>query len=435
MLVPVVIAIKTEGEKIMKLCNLSTKALFVIPAIFGCISQTLAEDNNVIPTMKVLWQKEVSPDANLNCSLGQVTLDKNTKKLFIAGTSFHPKTYSDGKFWLLNIDTNNGNTLRKTIIREFPESGTVITTAPSLIRSMSISENNNVTLVGKFDNLISSIVKINQSGTVNKSIKIADESNDINKNSDIEDFSLLQNEASLSGGNSLLIGRSKSMITKVDSEGNRIWGKNYKIGQKQQDFFTDGAVVGDKGDFVVVGCSANPAETGSKFPDVTGDDFILQGNAQGDVVVKDIFPGNPWPGEQPQMCQVSSGNFIVVYGKGMEFKHSDINIRAYSTDLKLLWEKLVVKSEQNKPSSFKIATTPQDGFIVAANVDFGNLRVYEYNEKGDKVTNFSMDREVWLGDIGLACMNDKVIVVYQTRPNFGQGEKLSKIKIVALEHK
>jgi len=425
----------------MKFFNISIKALFFISAMFGYISQTCAEDSNTIPAIKILWQKEVTPDANLDCSLGQVAFDKTNKRLLIAGTSFRPKVYSEGKLWLLEIDANNSNMDRTLLLKDINQNNasSPITLAVSLISSLTISENKNVTLVGGFDNNTSpmSIMKIDRNGNTSKFIGFAEKDDDVNKNSNSENFQLIHGGINLSGDNLLLMGKGRDggLITKVDSEGNRIWGKGYKIGQKQQDFFTDGVVVGDKGNFAVVGCSANPAETGSKFPDVTGDDFILQGNAQGDVIAKDIFPGNPWPGEQPQMCQISSGNFIVVYGKGMEFKRSDINIRTYSTDLKLLWEKLVIKSEQNKPSSFKIAATPQGGFIVAVNVDFGNLRVYEYNEKGDKVANFSVDREIWLVNIGLACMDDKALVVYQTRPNSGQGEKLSKIKIVALELK
>ena len=55
----------------MKLCSMSIKVLFFIPAIFGYISQTCAEDSNTMPTMKVLWQKEVAADTNLNSYSGR----------------------------------------------------------------------------------------------------------------------------------------------------------------------------------------------------------------------------------------------------------------------------------------------------------------------------------------------------------------------------
>jgi len=116
----------------------------------------------------------------------------------------------------------------------------------------------------------------------------------------------------------------------------------------------------------------------------------------------------------------------------MLFKRSNIYIRAYSPDLKLLWEKQVVKSEENKPSAFNITARPRDGFIVATNVDFGNLRVYEYDKDGNQIANLSMDKEVWIGNIGLACTDKKAFVIFQTRPD---DNGISKVKIIALELK
>ncbi|MDD5135494.1 MAG: hypothetical protein PHP01_08805 [Phycisphaerae bacterium] len=416
----------------MKRCNLSIKALFLVPVIFGYISQAYAEDNNITQTMKILWQREVTADANLDCSLGPVALDKTNKKLLITGTSFRPKVYSEGKFWLMELDTNNGDITRKTIIKEANESNATLMLASSLLKSLMVSENNDISLSGKFDGSAHSIMKINRSGNTNKFIEFAGKNNDANKNR--EDFSKVHSEVNLSNGNILLMGGGSDggIAIKVDSEGTQLWKRNYKIGQKQVDLFNDGLSVENKKEFVIVGCSVDAK---GKFPDVTGDDFVVRCNAQGDIIAKDIFTGNPWPGEQPRICRTSSGNFIVVYGKGMQFKRSEINIRAYSPDLKLLWEKQVVKSEKNKPSSFKITATPQNGFIVAANVDFGNLRVYEYDNKGDQVATFSIDKAIKLVNIGLACTDNEALVVFQNRQKIDQNEEISRIKIIALELK
>ncbi len=414
----------------MKLHDISIKALFLLPVIFGYISQTFAEDSNVVPTMKILWQKEDTADANLDCSLGPVILDKANKRLLITGTSFRPKVYSEGKFWLMEVDTNSGDITRKTTIKEANESKATLMLASSLLNGLTVSENNDISLAGKFDGSAHSIMKINRSGNTNKFIEFAGKNNDANKNR--EDFSQIHGGINLPSGNLLLIGgdRDGGLVMKVDSEGIRLWEKNYKIGQGQVDLFTNGQSVDNKEDFVIVGCSTNVK---GKFPDVTGNDFILLFNAQGDIIAKDIFNGNP--GEQPQICRTSSGNFIVVYGKGILFKRSDINIRAYSPDLKFLWEKPFVKSEQNKPSSFKIAAIPQNGFIVAVNVDFGNLRVYEYDDKGDQVATFSIDKAIKLVNIGLTCTDNKALIVFQNRPKIEQDEEISRIKIIALELK
>jgi hypothetical protein len=421
----------------MKLHSLSIKVVFFVSIMFGHTNQTYAKDSNKIPIMKVLWQKEVAADANLCYSPNQVIFDKTTDKLLIASISFHSlrsKDSSEGKSWLLEVDPHSGDIVKRSFLKNITGSKATVISAPLLISSLTVSENNDITVVGKFDNSVKSIMKVNRRANTSKSIEFYGKSNAINKNSGGEDFSLILSGINLSGGNLLLIGgdRDKGLIIKVDSEGTRLWDRSYRIGQGQVDLFTDGLAVGNRGEFIIVGCST---KVSGKFPAATGDDFILQCNAQGDVIAKDIFTGNPWPGEQPRVCQLSRGNFVVVYGKGMELKHSDVNIRAYSPDLKLLWEKPIVKSEENKPSSFKIAATPKNGFILAANIDFGNLRVYEYDENGNQVANLSKDKEVWLGNIGLACMDKKALVVFQTRPSTGQGEELSRIKIIALELK
>ena len=305
----------------MKLCNVLIKVLFFTVVIFVYISQVYAENSNVNSTMKILWQKDVAADVNLDCSLGPVVFDKTTKKLLIAGTSFRPKVYSEGKFWLMEVDTNSGDITRKTTIKEVNESKATLMLASSLLKSLTVSENNDISLVGKFDGSAHSIMKINRSGNTNKFIELT------GKNNDEKDFSLIHGGINLSKNNLLLMGggRDGGLAIKVDSEGARLWKRKYKIGQGQVDLFNDGLLVEGNEEFVIVGCSANVK---GKFPDVIGDNFIIRCNAQGDVIAKDIFTGNPWPGEQPQVCQISSGNFIVVYGKGMQFERSDINIRA-----------------------------------------------------------------------------------------------------------
>jgi len=408
-------------------------ALFVL-IIFRCTNQTCAEDSNTIPPMKVLWQKEITADANMDCSLGPVVFDKTNKKLLIAGTSFRPRVYSEGKLWLLEVDTNNSNINRTIHISDINESRAAapITLAVSLISGLMVSENNDVTLVGKFDNTTSpiSIVKVTRSINASKLIKLA------SKNNSINDFPHINGGISLPGDNLLLMGGGKDggSVTMVGSKGDRLWNKRYKIGQGRIEFFNNGLAVGDKNEIAIVGCSANVK---GKFPDVAGEDFILLCSVQGDVIAKDIFSGSPDPGELPEVCQLSSGNFVVVFckSKSTAMPKSDVNIRTYSPDLKLLWEKSVVKSAENKPSSFKIAAVPKNGFVVAADVDFGNLRVYEYDEKGNMVATFSRDKEVWSVNIGLVCMDKKAFVVFQTRPDMGQSNKISKIKIVALELK
>jgi hypothetical protein len=409
----------------MKLCNLSTKMLFLIAAIFGYISQAYAEDSNTIPTMKILWQKEITADNSLDCSPGPVTIDKTNKKLLIAGTSFRPRVYSEGKFWLIEVDANSGDVTKKTTIKDVNESKATLMLASSLISSMTVSENNDIILAGKFGKSGSSIMKMGQQKNVSECI---DFNNNEGKNIQI------LNSINLRSNDTLFVGRDKrngSLIIKVDSKGNKLWDKNYRIGQGRSESFTDGLAVGDKGEFVTVGWFVN-----GKFPDETITDFILRHNAQGDVIAKEFFDGKtPGLESMHQVCQENSGTIVVIYEKSVGLPYSDINIRAYTSDLKFLWEKQVVKSEEAEPSTFNIIAKPKNGFIAAVNVDFGNLRVFEYDGKGNHVANLSRDKDIRMGNIGLVCMDEKAFVVYQTRPNNEKGEEVSKIKIIALELK
>jgi len=66
-------------------------------------------------------------------------------------------------------------------------------------------------------------------------------------------------------------------------------------------------------------------------------------------------------------------------------------------------------------------------------VDFGNLRVYQYDERGNLTAGLSMDKEVLRVGMGVVCTDKKALVVYQAKPNFVKGEELGRIKILVLE--
>jgi hypothetical protein len=420
----------------MKFYRQSTNiSLVFIWVIFGSINLIYAEDSNAIPTMKILWQKEITADSNLNCSLGPVAFDKTTKKLLISGTSFRPKMHRQGKLWLMNVDANSGSLNKILSVKDFNESRatTPVSLAVSMISSLTVSENNSIAVVGKFGNFGSpAVMKIGGKGNKSKFIDLANKNNEPNKNNQ-EDFGHIYGGLNLSDDNLLLMGGGKEGCTvlKVDSEGIRLWKRSYKIGKGKADWFTN--VIENGNDFVAVGCSANPAQPNSPFPDITGENFILKSNVNGDIKAKDIFNGNPWPGMEPVICVLTSGDFAVAYGKSMTM--GDFNVRLYASDLKLLWEKQTIESQRKKPGTIKIAATQQNNFVVAANIDSGNLRVFEYDEEGKQIASFSADKEVWLINLGLVCVDNKALVIYQTRPNSEKGENLSKIKIIALELK
>ncbi|MFA5251510.1 MAG: hypothetical protein WC454_02860 [Phycisphaerae bacterium] len=415
----------------MKPCNLSTKALFLIPAIFGYIGQSCAEDSNTIPTMKVLWQKEVTADANLDCSLGQIALDKTNERLLIAGTSFRPKVYSEGKLWLMEVDTNSGDIAKKTTVRKVAESKATIMLASSLIKGLVVSEHNDISLIGKFDSSTQSIMKVNRQGNVNNPIEF------IEKNNREKESILVLNRITLPGDNFLLIGRDEDgngVAMKIGPDGIKLWEKTYKVGQGQTDLFSDGSSIGNDGDFIIVGCSANV----SSKPRALGqsDDFILQCDSQGNILKREFFSaGSGWPNKLPQICQINGGNLLIVYDKDTRFAASDIIMRAYSSDLRLLWEKEVLKSESIV--LFKITPVKENGFVLVAKVVSGDLKVHQYDGKGNQIAGIAIDSKDYLivSSPSIAWVNNNVFVVAQGVPEGEKGSEVSKIKIIALELK
>jgi hypothetical protein len=400
----------------MKPHSVSIKVLFSILLVIGNIHQTYAEDSNAIPTMKILWQKEVTSDANLDCSLGPVALDKTKQKLLIAGTSFRPKEFSEGKFWLMEVDTNSGDVAGKTIIREVAERKTAIMSASSLIKGLVVSEHNDISLVGKFDGPSQSIIKINRQGNVNNPVEL------INENKRGKEDILILNKISIPGDNFLLVGRDEDgngVAIKIGPDGIKLWEKAYKVGQGRADLFSDGLSVGNDGDFIIVGCSANVSSKPRALE--KSNDFILRCDSQGNILKREFFSaGSAWPNKLPQVCQLNGGDLLVSYDIDTSFAASDIGIRAYNSDLKFIWEKNVLKSEGIV--LFKITPVKESGFVLAANVVSGDLKVYQYDGKGNQIAGITLDKKscpIAFGP-GLVCAENNVFVVAQGIP---EGEK------------
>jgi hypothetical protein len=151
---------------------------------------------------------------------------------------------------------------------------------------------------------------------------------------------------------------------------------------------------------------------------------------------KEFFPaGSAWHNKLPQMCRLNGGDLLVAYDKDTGFAASDINIRAYTSDLNFLWEKKVLKSEGIVLS--KITPLKKNGFVLAANVVSGDLKVYQYDEKGSQIANITIDKKVCriAFNPGLTCAENNAFIVAQSIPEGEKSREPSKIKIIALELK
>jgi hypothetical protein len=166
------------------------------------------------------------------------------------------------------------------------------------------------------------------------------------------------------------------------------------------------------------------------------DDFILQCDTQGNILKQEFFSaGSGWPNKLPQICRINEGNLLIVYDKDARFAASDIVMRAYSSDLRLLWEKDVLKSESIV--LFKITPVKENGFVLAAKVVPGDLKVCQYDGKGNQIAGIAIDKKDYLivSSPNLAGADNTVFVVAQGVPEGEKGREVSKIKIIALELK
>ncbi|MBN2456447.1 MAG: hypothetical protein JXB29_07950 [Sedimentisphaerales bacterium] len=416
-------------KKIMKWCNLLIKRAFFTLVVFGCVNQIYAEDGNAIPQMEIVWQKELSIDVNMICLPGPVAFNKMIRRLLVSAVSCSPQDYSDGKIWLMEINPDNGTITKNSFVKDIDENKGAAVFSSTSIRSMTITGNNDVILSDKFDNLTDEqvLIKMRQDGLL-EHIEFNDKKEKNNR---------VMNSSCPSGEGVLLAGRDKkrdeNLVMKLDSEGNKLWEKYYRVGQGNPGRFVDVLAVKNEGEFFTIGWYLTGKLFDQPKPKVV--DFILLHNSDGDVIAKEEFEGAALGGlgNLHQMCQEkNSGNIMVVYADHIDGTYDEIKIRSFAPDLKFLWEKQVVTSEENKPSTFNIATKPNNGFVVAANIDFGDLRVYEYDKDGNQVASFSTDKKVGSGNLDVLCTDEKAFVVFPTRLG---SEGISKIKIIALELK
>lgn len=391
-------------------------SLFILAVSYNT-NLIYAQGNN--KTTKILWKK-VFCDENLGCSPGAVAFDSTNNTLLIIGTSFHseipfhPKSLSEGKFRLCEIN-EDGNKVGDIVLKEAPKDNPmVILQAASSIKNLHISIDRNIHAIGQFDGLTQSFLTMNQKGGIVSIKYIPDKSPE-------EKYIKILRMVNLPNDSFLLLGRDEkghSLIIKVDSEGNRIWKRTYDLAQTE--VFTDGVSVGDKGDFLVTGFAMRLEGQSFWGP---SDVWILKCDAKGDIISEELFPGR-----YPQVCRLNSGNFVVLYDKSTDMKTADYRIKAFDSNLTVLWEKEFPGNFPLDP--FKIKATPHNGFVIAGHVGDNHLGVYEYNEKGEELSSISMEENFYPYTTSLVCAKEKAFVVLQV---FSKEHGTYEIEVIAIE--
>lgn len=407
--------------------------LFLIALIFFCISQGLAEDVNV--PLEILWQKEIDCGKGISCSPGAIAINKDNNELFIMGISFrsaaNPMDYSEGKLWLWKIN-GNGTSISKSSLEDIPVNlKTNLGSATRFIKGLKVCADGDIVSVGTFSGEKYSIMRTTIGGTREylKSLKSSEnivEPNLAGRKNDDEGIILLK-QFVLSDNNLLLVGKNnqnEGLAIKIDAQGNKIWDKKYDFGPEKVDFFTDGIPIGGKGDFLLAGCSSNVAD---KFPSEPSYVCLLLCDPEGNVILKKVFQGNPWPGRAPQLCKIGLGDdFVLAYDKSMNFKTFELTLEAFTPEFSTLWSKQIEYLEMLRPVDIKIKAASQNNFVVGEYVGSGKIKISEYDKQGDRQGTSTIDNISH--NFSLDCTQDKAFVVLQTST---KKEKTSKIKVVA----
>jgi len=393
--------------------------------LFVNTGQIYSQDSNSAP--KVLWQKEYGCGEGISCAPHEIHINKAGNSLFITGTSFIPKTYTDGKFWLWEINQNDGNEIRRNVLKETVEArSSTIGYGAWFAKGLKVTDDGKIYTVGKFEGSGSEqfFMRADREHSTRVIKPVYDRSLDEGKN-------LIWRMIDLPDGNFFLIGRDKkdkALVIKVDVEGNRLWKRTYEADKLS--FFSDGVAIGEKGDFVIVGWSS--ASGGEKALAEPTSVRILKCNAEGEKLSEVTFPGgSPFPDKQPQICQLDSGNFAVAYDKSEDLRAADHIVRTYNSDLELLWEKQIIESQGNYPSYFSIESIPGGDFVVANCTNLSDINVYKYDEKGNRVSFVSLNKVGAFGKFSLACTNGKVFIVLPNIPV--SPPYVMKVKVIAIE--
>jgi hypothetical protein len=370
-----------------------------------------------------IWQKEITVNSNSGCAPSAVGIDTKGNKLVIFGATIR-NGIEEGEFMLWEIDPN-GNMLYQTQIGKTSPKSAIM---PLFHRSGSISirEGAQIAVLGNFDvNTSSSLLTISRKGHEIDKLSMKNFSNSKIENRKRD--KLILKMKPFSCNSQILVGRqgTDGLLIKLDDAGNEVWEKTFNTGK--MGIFTDVIVKPDK--IYVTGLTA-PV----RAPDKMGfsaetQNFLLLYDTNNKLIRENYFEG-AYPTKLPQIIQLESGPILVAYDKSKNVTEVDLNVRAYNSDLELLWEKQLVKSGgSGPPGYFKIIAVSGDKFFVGAVFDGGELVIVECASDGTLVERWNFGKIVGpYGGLHLAELDKKIYAIFGT-PSYGA---LQNVKIMAL---
>ena len=353
-------------------------------------------------------------------------VDKTRNEAIILGTSQHAGTRKSN-LWLWKIDPNGTVTNNKSLgpLSEYnsfiaktllgikatvkQDTGDIVILKLDDVNSMSLSVTNR--------NMQSSAVKLNTSARKLPGTLI------------LHDMISYQND------NLLIVGQSgkDGIVMRTNMAGNVIWEKTFDL--RQLDILSGVACDLNGTDFYVVGISGSMAGK-MQFAGVTTVSVLCY-DGDGKLKASDSFEGGtaPWPKSLPKVIRFPSGVVLVVYDKSVYDKSgiaTELYAKAYTRELTPLWEKQILQTKKGgPPASFDICVTPEDHFVLAGQVNYSDLRVYEYKADGTILQTLELNGDIGAGVVYVDYLPGKILVTYTAKSK--ENTRTRQIKLLAVK--
>jgi len=391
------------------------KSIFVTILCFIIVNVAIASD-------AIIWQQELSCDSNSEYRPGAMVVDSISNEVVIFGTSEQNMDTRKSNLWLWKIDPNGSVKNRKSLgllsqynsfmVGPFGIKATVKPNTGEIVR-LKLDDVNSISLSVTDRNM--------QSRTAKLGIRW--------KRS--ETF-LLHDMTSYQNDDLFFVGQENKdgIVMKTDLTGNVVWKKIFNHGQTN--ILSSVARAPDGENFYVAGISVLLSDK-AKLPDPLTVCALRYGSS-GELKESNFFQGGiaPLIGIFPKVICLPSGIVLVVYDNTRIGTAPGLCVKAYTPELEPLYEKQILKTkEKTPPTRFDICATEQNHFVLAANVNIGDLRVYECDADGTILQTVELDREIGAGGVYVDYLAGRIFVAYATK--LKENAKEAKIKLLALK--
>jgi len=349
-----------------------------------------------------LWQKELPSEPNTGCYPCGVVADVLENRLLIYGIRMQTLAgEGDLMLWEVNPDGSLRQELRIGYVSK------ELALPISTFGSIALEAEGNIAALGGLDSNTSvvSLLVVNREGG-KESVK--------GMTKPLENHDNIVIRELLSCDNSILVGGKQGtngFLIKLDDQGNEEWYALFDLGGTE--VFTDIAVESNR--VYVAGMTVNiDASNRMGFGSET-QNFLLTYDRDGQLLEEDYFDG-VCSTKPPQLGLLENGNVLLAYDKSADIRRTELNVRAYSPESKLIWETKVLGGDGNGPPGyFKILGISTGRFIIGNVANGSELVIVECSSDGQVIRRWSLGRVVGpYGKLHLVELGGKGYAVFGT---------------------